>query len=121
MRERISHDRPVEARRMQIMTFHSFGLNILRKFWEEAGLDKDSDLLDPIDAILMLEENLAALELDHYMMLSNPEFYLPAILNAISRAKDELCTPAQYRELAENMLSSAEDEKENLRRKRRSR
>ncbi len=114
MRERISQDRPVDARRMTIMTFHSFGLEILRKFWEETGLDKDSNLLDPIDAILMLEENIADLNLEHYMMLSNPEFYLPALLGAISRAKDELCSPAKFRSLAESMLTNAAGDEETL-------
>ncbi len=112
MRGRISQDRPEESRRIEITTFHSFGLEILRKFWEEAGLDKDSNLLDPIDAILLLEENLASLELDHYMLLSNPEFYLPAMLNAVSRAKDELCSPARYLDLAGEMLAKADGEKE---------
>jgi DNA helicase II / ATP-dependent DNA helicase PcrA len=108
MRERIAALRPADAVRLPVMTFHSFGLDILRRFWREAGLEHDSKLLDPIDALLFLESNLAKLNLKQYQNLIEPTFYLPAILTQISRAKDELVTPERYAELAAKQAASAQ-------------
>lgn len=113
MRERIAQERPVEAKRMEIMTFHSFGLNILRKFAPEAGLENNSPLIEKLDAISLLEKNLKELDLNHFQSLSQPSRWFSLILSEISRAKDELKTPADYQFLAEQMLEQAEspDEK----------
>jgi superfamily I DNA/RNA helicase len=114
MRERVEAIDPAAAARLQVMTFHAFGLDLLRKYWNEAGLDPNSPLLDRVDAILLLEKHLAALKLEHYRNLHEPTMNLSAILTAISRAKDELCTPDHYRELAEGMLANASDADDEL-------
>ncbi|REJ76221.1 MAG: ImmA/IrrE family metallo-endopeptidase [Acidobacteria bacterium] len=110
MRERIAEARPEDASHLYIFTFHSFGYNLLMKYWEEAGIAKDADLLDQIDALLLLEKNLSELDLEHYLVLYDPMRDLPDVLTAISRAKDELCGPARYREFAEAMLADAEED-----------
>lgn len=114
MRERIAEIRPEEAKKIEMMTFHAFGLNLLRKFWKEADLKPFSSLIDPIDALLFLEANLGKLQLQHYQELTEPTRYLKNILNAISRAKDELCTPEKYHQLAEKMFAQAADDKAKL-------
>lgn len=114
MRERIAEIRPAEAKKIQMQTFHAFGLEILRKFWQEADLEPHSPLIDPIDVLLYLEKNLLKLKLRHYQDLVEPTRYLKSILTAISRAKDELCSPEKYLELAEKMLEIAADEKEKI-------
>ncbi|MBS1796677.1 MAG: UvrD-helicase domain-containing protein [Acidobacteria bacterium] len=113
MRERVAGENPEAAAQIQMMTFHAFGLDILRSFWAEAGLEPKSKLLDKIDALLYLERGLTAIDLEHYQHLPEPTLNLPALLAAISRAKDELCAPAEYRRLAEEMLAEAgaDDEK----------
>ncbi|MCO6512331.1 MAG: UvrD-helicase domain-containing protein [Aridibacter famidurans] len=110
MRERIGEARPEDAAKIQIMTFHAFGFNLLRKYWKEADVEKDSEILDQIDALLMLEGHLADLNLDHYLALYDPMRDLPDVLGAISKAKDELCGPEDYKQHAEAMLAAAEDD-----------
>lgn len=114
MRQRVEVDHPDAAARMQITTFHAFALHILRKYWKEAGLDPDSRLLDRIDAVLHLERHLVEIDLNHYQQLHEPTMNLNAILSAISRAKDELCGPDEYAELAAKMLNEAADEEVRL-------
>lgn len=109
MRERISRINEEAAAQIQVMTFHAYGLDILRAFWVEAELEAHSNLLDKIDALLHLEKNLHILHLEHYQSLHEPTKNLAAILGAISRAKDELCSPEEYRALAEQMLAKAKD------------
>lgn len=112
MRDRIAQENEEAAAQIQIMTFHAFGLDILRSYWHEAGLDSQSNLLDKIDALLYLEQNLAEINLEHYQNLPEPTMNLSAILAAISRAKDELCSPEQYGKLAAEMLAEAADDEE---------
>jgi DNA helicase-2/ATP-dependent DNA helicase PcrA len=107
MRERIGKINEFAAAQMPVMTFHAYGLDILRSFWVEAELDPRSNLLDKIDALLHLEKNLNHLQLEHYQSLHEPTQNLAAILGAISRAKDELCAPEEYRILGEKMLTEA--------------
>ncbi|HLM61420.1 MAG TPA: UvrD-helicase domain-containing protein, partial [Pyrinomonadaceae bacterium] len=107
MRERIGRINEAAAAQMSVMTFHAYGLDILRAFWVEAELDPRSNLLDKIDALLHLEKNLNHLQLEHYQSLHEPTQNLTAILGAISRAKDELCAPEEYRVLGEKMLTEA--------------
>ena len=107
MRERIAKIDETTAAQAHIMTFHAFGLEILRAFWVEAELDPKSKLLDKIDALLHLEKNLKVLGLDHYQNLHEPTQNLAAILGAVSRAKDELCSPDEYQKLGEKMLEEA--------------
>lgn len=52
------------------------------------------------------------MRLEHYEALHDPTTNLPAILSAISRAKDELCSPEEYLVLGEKMLSKAEEERD---------
>lgn len=109
MRERISRTSGQQAAaKIQVMTFHAYGFDLLRTYWKEAGLDTHSNLLDKIDALLYLENNLNFLDLEHYQMLHDPTANLAAILGAISRAKDELCGAEEYKILGENMLAAAE-------------
>lgn len=107
MRERIAKINETVAAQIQVMTFHAYGLEILRAYWVEAQLEPRSKLLDKIDALLYLEKNLNVLQLNHYQNLHEPTQNLAAILGAISRAKDELCAPDEYRILGEKMLSEA--------------
>ncbi len=111
MRERIASTAPDAASAIWIGTFHAFGLEILRKYGEPLGLSAEVRLIDPGDALLMLEQNLPSLPLNHYLQLYEPAIALRDILNAISRAKDELISPQRYRVFGEAMLQAAgEDE-----------
>lgn len=115
MRSRITFAFPAVGHQIWIGTFHAFGLELLRKYGFKMGVKSDFAVIDPIDAIFMLEENLHSLDLVHYRNLYDPSLYLPHILSAISRAKDELVSPADYMSLAENMIASAgPDEKKRV-------
>lgn len=107
MRERIAKFDETVAAQLQVMTFHAYGQEILRKYWVEAELNPRSNLLDKIDALLHLEKNLNVLKLEHYQNLHEPTQNLSAILGAISRAKDELCAPDEYCKFGAQMLAEA--------------
>lgn len=112
MRERVARVAPEAAPLIWMGTFHAFGLDLLRKFGSRIGLPADPPVLDPVDAMFLLEQDLPALSLDHYQHLPEPTKYLKPILAAISRAKDELKSPEDYRRAAAQMRDSAANEEE---------
>ncbi len=89
-------------------TFHGFGLEILRRFGDRLGLPTEIKLLDTLDAVTLLENHLPRLNLDVLDNLFNPAVHLGGIVKQISRAKDELCSPARYAELCAAMSVEAE-------------
>jgi DNA helicase II / ATP-dependent DNA helicase PcrA len=107
MRLRVALAAPEAAPSIWMGTFHAFGLELLRKYGERIGLPPDPHVLDPVAAFLLLERELPALGLVHYQNLYEPTTYLRDILAAISRAKDELCSPDDYAALARRMRTDA--------------
>ena len=91
-------------------TFHGFGLDLIRRYYDQLSLTSDPTLFDRSDAIAVLEEILPTLPLIHYRNLWDPALVLKDILSAISRAKDELLGADGYRALALTMRTNATDE-----------
>ena len=110
--ERLVAAVPNAASRIWLGTFHAFGLDVLRRHYDKLGLSANPLLFDRSDAIEVLEEILPTLPLVHYRNLWDPAMVLRDVVEAISRAKDELADPSRYRALAEKMASlSGDDEK----------
>ena len=107
--ERLAAANPKEAPRLWIGTIHAFGLDLIRRHHDRLDLPPDPTLFDRSDAIEVLQETLPTLPLIHYRNLWDPALVLRDVIAAISRAKDELVDPQQYRSLAEAMLASAEN------------
>lgn len=108
--DRVAAAMPHEASRVWVGTFHAFGLDLVRRYHDRFGLPASPVLFDRSDAIDMLEEILPTLPLVHYRNLWDPALILREILAAISRAKDELVSPARYRELGHLMRDRATDD-----------
>ena len=82
------------AKNMQISTFHSFGLRILRENYEKLGYDKNFVIMDSDDSLTVVKKILKELNLDP------KEFNPNAIRNKISGCKNELMSPANYERYA---------------------
>lgn len=107
MRERVMKELPTEAPHIWMGTFHSFGLELMRKFGSHLGLTPTPNVIDPVAALFLLEQHLASMKLDHYLNLYEPTLTLRDILGGISRAKDELVDASQYSLFAQKMRDSA--------------
>lgn len=110
--ERLSRAHTTASASIWIGTFHAFGLDLLRRYYDRLGLSANPTLFDRSDGIAMLEEELPTLELKHYRDLWNPARELRHMLVAISRAKDELVDEVAYRGLAQRMIDSARTDEE---------
>ena len=78
------------AKNMQISTFHSFGLRILRENYEELGYDRNFVIMDSDDSLTVVKKILKEMNLD-------PKQFNPnAIRNKISSCKNEIQSPKDY-------------------------
>jgi len=109
MAERIALKRPKEAAALCIGTFHSFGLDILRRFNDRCNLPANPRLLDRTEAVELIENEFPRLGLTHYRNLYDPSQTVAEILTAVSRAKDEVIDAAGYLALATAMRAAASD------------
>ncbi len=108
---RIRREVGEKATRIWSGTFHAYGLELLRKYGQLLGFESEPKLFDRTDSLMLLEELLPSLELEHYLELHEPILKLRSILGAIGRAKDDLATPEDYAAHARMMLERARDEK----------
>lgn len=95
MKERIIQMLGPIGYQIQISTFHSFGLLILRENYEKLNYAKNFTILDSDDTLTVIKKIMKDMGL-------NPKEYNPrAIKNRISGAKNELLSPMEYERFAQ--------------------
>ena len=95
MKERIIQMLGPIGYQIQISTFHSFGLLILRENYEKLNYAKNFTILDSDDTLTVIKKIMKDMGLD-------PKEYNPrAIKNRISGAKNELLSPIEYERFAQ--------------------
>jgi superfamily I DNA/RNA helicase len=112
MRERLSAMNADAGIEMWVGTFHAFGLELLTKWPSSVGRSTNVRVLDQTGSLALLEANLEKLPLLYYQNLYEPAYELVPILRVISRCKDELVTPDQYRLAADAASAAAKTEEE---------
>jgi superfamily I DNA/RNA helicase len=83
-------------------TFHSFGLEFLRKYHQHFGLDADLHVSDLLSSMTMLVAGLPRVSLIYFLRLEDPYIWLAPVIEGIKRLKEELVTPAAYRNFVAN-------------------
>ena len=90
-----------------ISTIHAFCGDLLRRYAPLVGLRPDFRLMTDTEGYFLLRELSSALAMRHYQPLAAPAQHFPALLAAISRAKDELCAADEYAIAATTMATVA--------------
>ncbi|HET9112008.1 MAG TPA: ATP-dependent helicase [Ktedonobacterales bacterium] len=96
----------------RISTIHAFCGDVLRLYGPQVGLRADFRLITDVEGYFVLRRVINRSPLTHYTPLSDPKMHFRSLLNAISRAKDNLVTPAEYRAAADAMAHRAETAEE---------
>jgi DNA helicase II / ATP-dependent DNA helicase PcrA len=107
MSERVDQLIPYGYAETWIGTFHAFGDRVLREGALEAGLNPEFQVLARPEQIIFLRERLFQLPLDRFRPLGDPTRHLGALLDLVSRAKDEDVAPSAYRAWAEGRAALA--------------
>ncbi|MFO0844540.1 MAG: UvrD-helicase domain-containing protein [Gemmataceae bacterium] len=97
MRQRV--DQLVPGHRVWISTFHSLGARLLRQYADRLGLDRDFTIYDQQDRLKVVKTAMedAQLSVDRL----TPE----SVMNAISKAKNQLTSPDRYAQQARDFFS----------------
>ena len=94
MKDRVSKLLGFSSKYMQISTFHSFGLKIIKENYEYLGYDKNFVVFDSEDSLTIIKKILKEKNLD-------PDKYNPrAIRNQISKLKNDLVDSNNYAKYA---------------------
>ncbi len=96
MEERVDRLVPYGYAPLWISTFHAFCERILRAHAFDIGLPYPFKLLDRTSTWLLMRKNLARFDLAYYRPLGNPTKFLHALIQHISRLKDEAIAPRDY-------------------------
>ena len=99
MKERIIKEVGKEGYDIQISTFHSFGLRIIKENYEKLGYEKNFTIIDSDDSLTVVKKILKDMGIDSTRF--NPKF----IKNQISSCKNEMVTPEKYKNLVNDELS----------------
>lgn len=82
------------AKKVQVSTFHSFGLKLLRENYKKLGYEANFVIMDSDDSLTVVKKIVKDLGYD-------PKIYNPrAIRNKISSCKNEMMTPEMYERYA---------------------
>lgn len=94
MKDRVINMLGSMSKNIQISTFHSFGVTILRENCDKLGYKENFTILDSDDVLTVIKKILKDLNLD-------PKEYNPkAIRNRISGAKNGILSPREYERFA---------------------
>ncbi len=99
MKERIIKEVGKKGYDIQISTFHSFGLRIIKENYERLGYEKNFTIIDSDDSLTVVKKILKEMGIDYARF--NPKF----IKNQISSCKNEMVTPEKYKNLVNDELS----------------
>jgi superfamily I DNA/RNA helicase len=97
------------ASKIWMGTFHRFCLELVRKYHYLLGVSSKPQVADAYDVQILLEQSLDRLKLKHYRSLARPSANFRRILDSISRAKDELVSPEEFKNLALTDLENAQN------------
>ena len=96
MKERVIKIIGGEANNMQISTFHSFGLRLIRENHEYLNLDNNFAIFDTEDSLTAIKRVLKRIDID------TNKFNPKSFRNKISSLKNDLVSPADFKRKANN-------------------
>ena len=94
MKERVIDMLGITSYKIQISTFHSFGLLLIKENCKQLGYDNNFTILDSEDTLTVIKKIIKNLGLDI------KEYSPRAIKNRISSAKNEMMDPDEYSKYA---------------------
>jgi DNA helicase-2/ATP-dependent DNA helicase PcrA len=94
---------------IQISTFHAFAQVILENYALDIGLPNQFKLLTQTDTWLLVREHLEKFNLDYYKPLANPTRHIHELIKHFNKCKDELITPEEYLQYAEEHSTETGD------------
>ena len=99
MKDRVINMLGSEGHEIRISTFHSFGVYLMQKHYNELAYQKNFTILDSDDSLTIIKRIMKDLNID------SKEYNPRAIRNAISSAKNELISALEYERFTSDNFS----------------
>ncbi|MBP9714892.1 MAG: ATP-dependent helicase [Candidatus Pacebacteria bacterium] len=110
MRERLRKYIGVEAGKVHVATFHSFGMDLITKYYRVLGLDEQPRILDEQDSIALCDEILENNNWEYIRPRGNTSKYFRDLKSLISTLKRERVTaPTLEKEILNEIKSLQSD------------
>ncbi|OGI73854.1 hypothetical protein A3D42_01390 [Candidatus Nomurabacteria bacterium RIFCSPHIGHO2_02_FULL_41_18] len=97
MRERLRRYIGSEASKVKVATFHSFGMDMLGKYFQALGLREEPKLLDEKDAVSLFDDILYENDWEHIRPRSDSSRYFRDLRSLISILKREGISPEDFK------------------------
>jgi DNA helicase-2/ATP-dependent DNA helicase PcrA len=88
------------AKAVTLKTFHAFCNELLQE------IDPELKPIDEIDHWILLRRNLPLLQLEHFRRLAEPGQFIRDFMDFFSRCQDELVTPDDFQQYADNQAEN---------------
>jgi len=108
MQDRVERLLPFGYVDSDILTFHALGDKILREFGFELGLASDFVVMSSFQQSIVMREVLDSISLSYYKKPSDPFSFSNALLQAISRLKDENISAKDFAKFAKSQIKKEE-------------
>lgn len=106
--DRLQHAGVRGASEIWAGTFHAFGLEFLRKYYQYFGVAQDIAVADKITQVTLTSRALGGTNLEYYRRTDDPYEWLPPVLDTVLRIKEELVSIDDY--LTKSLAVAEDDE-----------
>jgi len=96
MQERVDSLLPYGVVDTNIMTFHSFGDQIIREYGLEIGLIPGSVVMSTAQQLVFMRDNIDKFNLEYFAPIGKPDSLLGELLTYFGRLKEEIISPEAY-------------------------
>ncbi len=114
MRERLHRYIGPEAGKVKVSTFHSFGLDILGKYYQALGLETEPKLMNETDTIALCDDILHNNVWMHIRPRGDVSRYFRDLKSLISILKRERVTPNDFEVEINREIESVKNDPENI-------
>lgn len=114
MRERLREYIGAEASKVHISTFHSFGMDLVEKYFSVLDLEEMPKLMDDTDAVALCDAILQDNEWQYLRPKSDTSRYFNDLQNLISLLKRERMDPKTFKDLIQKEIQSLKSDPENI-------
>ncbi len=114
MRERLRRYIGAEASKVSVSTFHSFGLEILEKYYGALGLDREPKLMDDKDTVALCDQILQENEWEYLRPRGDAARYFRDLKSLISLLKRERITPEEFKVQIEEEIESIKNDPDSI-------
>lgn len=110
MRERVVSMIGKEGYYVQIMTFHSFCMDVIKSYPEYFPLDRSSEALSDLEKYDIFQTLIQRTSLKALKPVKTPLFYIKDIIQAISHLKREGISPDSYAHLVQQEFAGVDED-----------